>query len=79
MNTITCQDCGASVVRGHAHIRSVRFVQGGWCRRCGVPSEDAARVDVPAPRRSLAVELAAVVARGVAEAEAYANQGGVRR
>jgi len=79
MNTINCQDCGAGVVRGRAHLRSVRFVQVGWCRPCGVPSEDAARVNVPAPRRSLAVELAAVVARGVAEAEAYANQGGVRR
>jgi hypothetical protein len=79
MRKFTCPGCGKPVPAAHAHIRSVRFVQVGWCRPCGVPSEDAARVNVPAPRRSLAVELAAVVARGVAEAEAYANQGGVRR
>jgi hypothetical protein len=34
MNTITCEDCGARVVRAHAHIRSICFVHVGWCQQC---------------------------------------------
>lgn len=34
MNTITCEDCGTQVLRAHAHIRSICFVQLGWCQRC---------------------------------------------
>lgn len=46
MNTITCQGCGTKVARGHAHIRSIRFEQVGWCRPCWT----ALSVTVPSPR-----------------------------
>ena len=47
MNTIACQDCGASVVRGHAHIRSIRFVQVGWCRPCWALRADPRPIELP--------------------------------
>jgi len=40
MNTITCEGCGADVVRAHAHIRSRSFAQVGWCQPCWDARDD---------------------------------------
>lgn len=53
MNTITCQSCGTEVARGHAHIRSIRFEQVGWCRPCWTKPDVAA----PSPLTSSIVPV----------------------
>jgi sulfur relay (sulfurtransferase) complex TusBCD TusD component (DsrE family) len=68
-----CPDCHIPIPAGQHVTRSVSLQRVELCKPC---AEDRGWT-VPRPRRSLTVEVAEATARGIVEAERYAN--GVRR